>query len=171
LQLSYTTNAFHYGTNDLFSKTLPLFWGGEVHIKRGYGIHYQKNLFHARRVFSLDWGAGLSTWKTRDNDESFFTFSVYPVLRFTAVRSPKTDFYFEYTVAGPTYISKTVLDDEQTGKHFTFYDAMGIGIVTGKNKKLNAGIRISHFSNGNIFPNNNGVKVPLTFSLGFVPGK
>jgi hypothetical protein len=100
--------------------------------------------------------------------DKFFTVSVYPVLRFTAVRSPKTDLFFEYTVAGPTFISKTIIDNENTGRHFTFYDAMGIGMFTGKDKRLNAGIRIAHFSNGNVFPNNNGVKVPLTFNLGYV---
>ncbi|MFZ1327489.1 MAG: acyloxyacyl hydrolase, partial [Chitinophagaceae bacterium] len=94
--------------------------------------------------------------------------SLYPVLRFTAFRSPKTDLFFEYTVAGPTYISKTLIDNETTGKKFTFYDAMGIGMFTGKKKNLNAGLRIAHFSNGNIFSENNGVKVPLTFSLGYV---
>lgn len=168
IQASYTSNAFHYGTNDLFSKTLPLFWGGAAHVKSGIGVHYQRNIFHAKKVFSLDWAAGVSYFKTRNNNESFFTISAYPVLRFTAFRSPKTDLFFEYTVAGPTYISRTLLDNEKTGKKFTFYDAMGIGMFTGKKKNINAGIRISHFSNGNIFPQNDGVKVPLTFSVGYV---
>ena len=168
LQASFTTNAFHYGANDLFSKTLPLFWGGAAHLKQGFSVNYQRNIFHARKVFSLDWAAGIGYWRSRNNNDKFLTLSVYPVLRFTAFRSPKTDLFFEYTVAGPTYISKTLIDKETTGRHFTFYDAMGIGMFTGKKKNLNAGIRIAHFSNGNIFPQNNGVKVPLTFSFGYV---
>ncbi|MDZ4808961.1 MAG: acyloxyacyl hydrolase [Bacteroidota bacterium] len=168
LQLSYTTNAFHYGVNDLFSKTLPLFWGGAAHLKQGFSVNYQRNIFHARRVFSLDWGAGVGYWRSRNNNDKFLTVSLYPVLRFTAFRSPKTDLFFEYTVAGPTYISKTLIDNETTGKKFTFYDAMGIGMFAGKKKNLNAGLRIAHFSNGNIFSQNNGVKVPLTFSVGYV---
>jgi len=168
LQVSYTTNAFNYGVNDLFSKTLPLFWGGAAHVKRGLSLHYQRNIFHTRKVFSMDWAAGIGLWKSRNKRDEFFTLSFYPVLRFTAFRSPKTDLFFEYTVAGPTYISKKVIDNETTGRHITFYDAMGIGIITGKQKKLTAGIRIAHFSNGNLFPQNDGVKVPLTFSLGYV---
>jgi len=168
LQASYTTNALGYGTNELFSKKLPFFWGGAAHLKRGFSVNYQRNIFHARKVFALDWGAGMGYWKSRHDGDGFFTFSLYPVLRFMAVRSPKTDLFFEYTVAGPTYISKTLIDQEKTGKHFTFYDAMGIGLFTGKRKSFNAGIRIAHFSNGNIFPDNNGVKVPLTFSVGYV---
>lgn len=167
VQFSYSTNGLGYGTNDLFSKTLPLFWGGAAHVKEGVGVHYQRNIFHARKVFALDWGTGISYWKSRNNKQSFFTLSLYPVLRFNAIRSKKADFYFEYTVAGPTYISKTLIDNETTGRHFTFYDAMGIGVFAGKKKNFNAGIRIAHFSNGNIFSQNNGVKIPLTFSLGY----
>lgn len=168
LQISYSTNAMGYGVNDLFSKTLPLFWGGAAHLKQGLTLNYQRNIFHARKVFSLDWGVGIGYWKSRKKADEFFTASVYPVARFTAFRSKKTDLFFEYTVAGPTFISKTLIDNEKTGRKFTFYDAMGMGIFTGKNKNLNAGIRIAHFSNGNIFPQNNGVKVPLTFSFGYV---
>jgi hypothetical protein len=168
LELSYTTNGLGYGVNDLFSKTLPLFWGGAAHLKQGFSLHYQRNIFHARRVFSLDWAAGAGYWKTKENEDEFLTLSLYPVLRFTAFRSSSADIFFEYTVAGPTFISKTLLDNEKTGKKFTFYDAMGMGAFLGKKKKLVTGLRIAHFSNGNIFPDNNGVKVPLSFNLGYV---
>ncbi|MBL0274441.1 MAG: acyloxyacyl hydrolase [Chitinophagaceae bacterium] len=69
-------------------------------------------------------------------------------------------------MAGPTYLSKKLLIMKGP-KHFTFHDFMGIGIFTGQKKNLNAGIRIAHFSNGNIFPQNDGIKVPLTFSLSY----
>lgn len=167
IQAGYTTNALGYGVNNLFSKTLPIFWGGAVHLRRGFSVNYQRNLFHSRKVFSLDVGTGAGFWKTRKNNTGFYTWSLYPVLRFIPIRSGQADVYFEYTVAGPTFISKTRLDDENTGRNFTFYDAMGIGMFGGKKKKFNAGIRIAHFSNGNIFPNNNGVKVPLSFQLGY----
>ncbi len=168
LQFSYTTNALGYGVNEMFSKKIPMFWGGAAQLKRGFSVNYQRNIFHARKVFSLDWAAGIGYWRSDKKEDDFFTMSLYPVLRFTAFRSPKTDVFFEYTVAGPTYISRTTIDNEKTGRKFTFYDAMGMGIFTGKKKNLNAGLRIAHFSNGNIFPENNGVKVPLTFSFGYV---
>jgi hypothetical protein len=42
-----------------------------------------------------------------------------------------------------------------------------MGVFTGKDKNLNIGLRIAHFSNGNLFPNNDGVMVPLTLGLGY----
>jgi hypothetical protein len=157
-----------YGVNNAVSKgPIPIFWGGEAHLKQGVSINYQRNIFHAKKVFAFDWGITAGWWKSRDNSDEFFSFSLYPLLRFMTVRTKPLDLFFEYSVAGPSFISKTVIDNKETGKRFTFQDFMGMGIVAGKNRNINAGIRIAHFSNGNIYPQNDGVKVPLTFSIGY----
>ncbi len=169
LQMGYTTNCIGYGVNNAVSKgPIPVFWGGEAKLRQGVSINYQRNIFHARKVFAFDWGIGGGWWQSRDNRNVFFTLSAYPVLRFMAVRSKPLDLFFEYSVAGPTYISKTIVDNKKTGRNFTFQDFMGIGIYAGKERTLNAGIRIAHFSNGNIYPQNDGVMVPLTFNIGYV---
>ncbi len=168
IQAGYTTNATGYGVNTLFSKKLPVFWGGAAQVKQGFSLNYQRNIFHARKVFSFDWGAGMGYWKSEKKQDEFFTLSIYPVLRFMAFRSKQTDLFFEYSVAGPSFISKKTIDNENTGPQFTFQDFMGIGLFAGAKKNWNAGIRIVHFSNGNIFPQNAGVKIPLTFSLGYM---
>jgi len=166
LAAGFTTNALGYGVNDAVSKgPIPIFWGGEVHIKQGFSINYQRNIFHTRKVFAIDWGAGVGFWTSRDKSEKFYTISLYPVLRFIAVRTKPADIFFEYAVAGPTYISRPVIDNKETGRKFTFYDFMGMGVFAGKNKNIGFNIRIAHFSNGNLFPRNDGIKIPLTFSL------
>ncbi len=168
LQLGYTTNALGYGVNNAVSKGfIPLFWGGDVRIKQGLSINYQHNIFHSRKVFSFDWGANVSYWVSEKNEDKFGTVSLFPLLRFTAIRSKGADIYFNYSVAGPTYISATVVDGQNTGRHFTFQDFMGMGAFIGSHKKLNAEIRIMHYSNGNIFPENVGLMIPLTFNLGY----
>jgi hypothetical protein len=59
------------------------------------------------------------------------------------------------------------MDGMKTGTNFTFRDEMGMGIFCGKKREINAEIRIAHYSNGNVFPPNNGVTIPLTFLLGY----
>ena len=44
---------------------------------------------------------------------------------------------------------------------------MGVGLFAGKNRTFNVGIKTNHYSNGNIFTQNAGVKIPLTLSLGY----
>jgi hypothetical protein len=167
LQIGMSTNSLGYGVNRLFSKTLPIFWGGDVKVKRGFTIQYQRNIFHARKVFSLDLGATLGHWQTRSNNEKFLSFAVFPLLRFTAVRTKPVDIYLNYSLAGPAFISKTILDAHDTGKRFTFQDFMGLGMFAGKKRQWNAEMRIAHFSNGNIFPKNDGIMIPLNFILGY----
>jgi opacity protein-like surface antigen len=167
-QVGYATNALGYGVNDFFAgKTLPVFWGGDAHVKQGVSVRYQRNLFHTLKVFSLDLGGSLAYWKSRYEQVSFYTFSVYPMFRFTAMRTKPADLYFMYSVAGPTFISKTRIDGNETGRHFTFQDMMGMGVLAGKSRRLNAEINIGHYSNGNLFPENAGVKIPLTFNVGW----
>ena len=46
-------------------------------------------------------------------------------------------------------------------------DYMDIGTFAGPGRNINAEIQIGHYSNGNLFPQNPGVKVPLTFAVGY----
>ncbi len=165
----YTTNEMGYGVNNFVSKgAIPVFWGGDVHVRRGFSFSYQRNIFHARKVFAMDWAAHLGLWQTRDERQQFFTASLNPVFRFNAIRTKAADVFFEYSVAGPTYISKTQMDKVRTGKKFTFHDFMGLGVFAGRQRSVYAGLRIAHYSNGNLFPENDGVMIPLTLNLGYV---
>jgi len=169
IMAGYSTNVLGYGVNDLVANDyFPIFWGGTVKVRQGFTFSYQRNVFHGRKVFAFDLSGSTGFWQTTDNKEWFFTVSLNPIFRFYALHSKSLDLFFEYSLAGPTFISKAVLDDVETGEKFTFHDFMGIGTFAGKQKKLYAGIRIAHFSNGNLFPHNAGVMVPLTFNLGYV---
>jgi len=166
VQLEYSSGT-GYAVNDFVSKKVPVFWGGHAKVDFGIAPHYERNVFHTRKVFGLDVGASAGFYKTRQNNDRFFTLSLYPLFRFTFLRARLADMYFAYSLAGPTYISKIVLDDLDTGRHFTFQDFMGIGWFAGRDRRLNVGVKINHYSNGNIFTQNAGVKIPLTFSVGY----
>ena len=156
-----------YSVNDFVSTKVPIFWGGNAKVDIGVAPHYERNVFHTRRTFALDFGTSAGVYMTRQQDDRFFTASVYPLFRFTFLHARWADVYFAYSVAGPTYISKVLLDNLDTGRHFTFQDFMGIGLFAGSNRHLNLGVKINHFSNGNIFTQNAGVTIPLTVSAGY----
>ena len=166
IQVEYSSGT-GYGVNDFVSRKVPIFWGGHAKVDFGIAPHYERNVFHTRKVFALDVGGSAGFYKTRRNNDRFVTLSVYPLFRFTFLRTRLADMYFAYSLAGPTYISKIMLDDLNTGRHFTFQDFMGIGWFAGANRNLNLGVKINHYSNGNIFTQNAGVKIPLTFSIGY----
>ena len=169
IQIGITNNFLGYGINNaVSSKYLPIFWGGHAEIKNGLSIVYQRNIFHSPKVFALDWGINASFWETNINHDKFFTLSIFPAFRLNFLQTKKVDAYFYYSVVAPTYISKTILDDHKMGGNFTFMDNMGTGVFFGQNKNLNAELKIGHYSNGNIFTDNEAVKIPLSLSLGYV---
>lgn len=150
VQLGYTTNAFGYGVNNALSKAI--FWGGRVEVAEGFSVRYQRNVFHTGKFFSLDMGTNFGYWKSNKNKNDFYTISAFPLFRVTVLHSKPADLYFQYSVAGPSFISRINIDEKNTGKHFTFQDFMGIGVFTGKNRNFNAEINLNHYPNGNIFP-------------------
>jgi hypothetical protein len=174
IQIGYSSNFLGYGINNSLEK-VSLFWGGDAEVFQGLSLNYQRNIFHSAKYFALDWGVNASSWQTKGkgpglnnpSKESFFTLSVYPVLRFNFLHTQPIDAYFYYSVAGPTYISKKILDGVETGEHFTFQDTMGLGIFFGEKRNLNTEIKIGHYSNGNVFPLNGAVKIPLSLNLGY----
>jgi hypothetical protein len=168
VQIGFTSNILGYGVNDFVSKgKIPIFWGGEAEVHHGVSIIYQRNIFHGARVFSLDLGASASFWQSNVNKDNFFTLSVFPVFRLTILRTKPADIYFYYSVPGPAYISKIIIDGHDTGEHFTFQDTMGTGVFFGAKRNWNTELKIGHYSNGNIFPENEAVKVPLSLNFGY----
>ena len=174
IQIGYASNALGYGVNNTMEKAV-LFWGGDAEVYRGLTLTYQRNIFHSAKYFALDWGVTAATWRTKGigtglsnpNKEDFFTLSVFPVARFNFLHTKPLDAYFFYSVAGPTYISKKIIDGNDTGEHFTFQDNMGIGAFFGEKRNWNAEVKISHYSNGNVYPQNAAVKVPLSLNVGY----
>jgi hypothetical protein len=167
IQLGYITDAAGFGVNDFFSKKgIPIFWSGEAFVASGVSISYRRNMFHTRRFFALDLGGDFSTWKSKALRQRFETLSVYPVLRFPLVRTNPAEFYVSYSLAGPALITRSNIDGVNTGKRFTFQDYMSAGVYLGRKRRFTAEVRIQHFSNGDLFPQDPGVTVPLGFYFG-----
>jgi hypothetical protein len=168
IQIGYATDVFGFGLNHFFNETVPIFWGGDVKVKRSLiSLQWERNLFHTKKVFAIDLGVSYAEWRSREADAAFRTLSMYPVLRFTFVRSTQADVYASFSEAGPTYISRVVIDDLPTGSHFTFQDFMAVGVFVGPRRRLNIELNLNHYSNGNLMAENAGVMVPLALKVGY----
>lgn len=167
VQFGYSEGGSGYRVNSFFSEKFPIFWGGDVKLQRGIHARYQQNVYHTRKVFSLDFGASAGFWSSREGSDKFFTLSAYPLLRFTVYRRPSADYYFSYSFAGPTLITKSVIGNQNVGTLFTFQDMFAVGAFLRKQRNLIAELGIGHYSNGNLFTDNPGLKVPLTFTIGY----
>lgn len=165
---AFDTGIFNPNVNKYFTVGyLPIFWTGDVTARKGVIGMYERNIFHTYKSFSFDVGTSISSYSSSVNNTSFEAFSVFPLFRFWFLRYPSVDMYFMYSIAGPTYLTRSTLDNTYLGGKFTFQDLMGIGMMMGKQKHVNLEVKIGHYSNGNLLPNNPGIQVPMVVSLGY----
>jgi hypothetical protein len=151
---------------DFESFGIPVFWVGQVKAQHAFSLTYQRLIFRSEKIFSLDWGASVTAFQSQVTNENVFAFSIFPVVRFYLLRKKGFDFYTNYSLIGPTYISESDIDGFESGPKITYQDTMGFGIFFGEKRKYNFELRIMHYSNGNIFTRNDGVAIPLQFTLG-----
>jgi hypothetical protein len=168
VQVGYASGVAGFGLNHFLSRTLPIFWQGHVFVDSGLAARYERNVFHSRKIFAFDLGASVSTWQSQQNGDSLLALSVYPLFRFLPIRTRTADVYATYSLAGPTHLSRRVVDGTEVGTNrFTFQDLFGFGVLAGEGRHVVVDVSLAHYSNGNLFPINAGVAVPLTISLGY----
>jgi hypothetical protein len=176
VQVSYGTSKIGFGVNRFFGMSLkvgnfesfgiPVFWVGEVKAENSFSVTYQRLAFRTEKIFSLDWGVSVTAFNTEATNEQVLAFSIFPTMRFYFLRRKGFDMYTNYSLIGPTLLTKGNLDNLNSGPKITYQDTMGLGVFFGKKRSYNAELRIMHYSNGNIFPQNAGVAVPIQFTLG-----
>ncbi len=166
IQLDYMNRDLFYA-NVAGSIYLPIFFKGDISVKQGLSFIYEKTFFHTSKNFSLEMGASGGYWASNHLSQNFTTLTLFPEIKLWLVRCPRFDLYITYSLAGLTFISRNWIDNQKTGTNFTFQDFMGIGAFLGRSKQFNLNIQIMHFSNGNLFPQNPGIDVPLMFGLGY----
>lgn len=164
--VGYGFNSLFYWTNDN-KLAIPIFWQGDILTKHGIAISYQKNVFHTKKSFSLDWGASFTYSRSQLNNTPILAISVFPVLKFWLLRTNPFDFYFDYSAAAPCFITPSIIDGLDTGENFTFQDFLGFGFYFGATRNLNVEFKIIHYSNGGMFDVNPGVDLPLMLNLGY----
>ncbi len=149
-----------------YPRRIPFFWAGGVKLQHGFSLSYRRAFYHSQRHFSLEWGANAQSMTSQKNNTDLYALSLFSSLRYWFLRTTNTDAYFSYTLAGPTYISRNQVDDKATGKHFTFFDAITLGVIY--QHHLDLGLEMAHYSNGNLFPENPGFCIPLSLRIGYV---
>lgn len=95
--------------------------------------------------------------------------SIYPQLTLTPVRESLRNTFFFVRALGPSYMSSNALGNREQDNHFAFQAQVGAGYK----KDLNNGNSLlfqtswKHFSNANLFNDNDGIDIPFVFTIGY----
>lgn len=121
---------------------------------------------------------GISYTKLDANVDSsgIYAFSIYPQLslfprptsRISSWFPSKARPFFFVRALGPSYISRNRIGDRRQSRHFSFQAQVGAGVLLGSQDEPRAILAVSwkHFSNANIFRENDGIDVPLVVNFG-----
>lgn len=104
---------------------------------------------------------------TDDYDE-MYALSIYPQLTLFAEQQSYGHPFFFVRALGPSYLSENRLGKRQQAYHFAFQAQVGVGLYIPLDEKQNllASISFKHFSNANIFSENDGIDLPVMLNIG-----
>jgi len=136
---------------------------------RSYGLDYS---FHRiERSHRQHFLLGISFTHVGANsaqDRGFSAISIYPQINLYPRRQPWGQPFFFVRALGPSYISKNRLGSRWQDHHFAFQAQVGIGAYLNYREKEDGIMTLSfkHFSNANLFKDNDGIDLPFLLSVG-----
>lgn len=150
-------------------------WGtgvqhGEGQRNSQFAVDYEFYQFQRSPRSGFSFGIGYTRLTTdAATDKSIDVFSIYPQLTLWPVSPSLRGTYFFVRALGPSYMSANRLGSRQQDNHLTFQAQVGVGY-----RKQLAGSRAmllqvswKHFSNANLFADNDGIDIPMVLTLGF----
>ncbi len=137
------------------------------------------NFFEYRRSDrqTLNIGVSYSQLKTNfDTGKKLWAISIYPQLTLFPSEDSRlsnqilktTTPYFFVRALGPTYLNNNSLGVRKQSRNFTFQAQVGIGVLfkTKSSKENFVFLSWKHFSNANLFSENDGFDFPVVIGFG-----
>jgi hypothetical protein len=136
----------------------------------GWGADYSFYKVVRSERSELSFGIGY-TRMTNDSPQNntLYAISLYPQLTLYPSTKVALNPFFFVRALGPSYISENQFGSRSQDNNFSFQAQVGIGIRPYLTKRQQVKIMFSwkHFSNANLFKNNESFDLPFTLSIGF----
>ncbi len=141
------------------------------------GLDYRFRRFMRSERQYIDVGVSYTYLRTDTaTNRSLYAISVYPQVtlvpgktsRIAAHTPAWAEPYFFVRALAPSYISESALGTRQQSHHFSFQAQVGVGVVLNPGKRRQTVLTVSwkHFSNANLFSDNDGFDVPFVLQIG-----
>jgi len=137
------------------------------------------NFFEYRRSDRQTINIGLSYTQLKTNFDTgrkLWAISIYPQLTLfpsedswlSNLALKATTPYFFVRALGPTYLNNNTLGDREQSRNFTFQAQVGLGVLfkTKSSKENFLFLSWKHFSNANLFSENDGFDFPVVIGFG-----
>lgn len=156
------------------------------HLLLGYGEGVQADAGQRNSQLSVDYtfwqhrrslrqtlaiGTGYTRLRTNAaTNPEIHAFSLYPQLTLWPLQQTLPMAYFFVRALGPSYLSANTLGTRKQAQHFAFQAQVGVGyrVELDNQQALLMQLSFKHFSNANLFHDNDGIDIPLVLTLGLV---
>jgi len=136
---------------------------------RTHGIDYSFKKFEKSYRQHIHLGVSYTKVETdADGYKSFHALSIYPQLNLYPRQRSWGQPYFFVRALGPSYISSNQLGDRHQDNHFAFQAQVGYAARINWRGKEDLVLMVSwkHFSNANLFSDNDGIDMPFVVNVG-----
>jgi hypothetical protein len=151
--------------------------GDAEQINSTIGIDYGFYQHHRSPRSSFHIGASYTYMRANSEEyNEIHAISIYPQLTMypgseswiRTIMPGNSEPFFYVRALGPSYISANRLGTRQQAQHFAFQAQIGVGALVHLGGDRQAVIAISwkHFSNANLFHDNDGIDLPIVLNLG-----
>jgi hypothetical protein len=148
---------------------VPLMWNARLKVDRSVIVGYEHPFYAYKRHIELYSGVSCGYMETLQRyQDSLFVVSAYVLARLYVIRSDIFSGYFIYSPAGPSLLSKPKFSTTAFSNNFVFQNQFGIGASFGKNADTEFFLKLYHYSNGDIFPVNGGIDIPIVLGISFI---
>ncbi|MCH9617249.1 MAG: hypothetical protein SP4CHLAM5_07720 [Chlamydiia bacterium] len=172
----YGKNAFYVSAYDqeimpdhVYRPRKPLMWNARLKVDRSIMMGFEQPIYAYKKHIELYSGISCGYMQTlRNYQDTIGVVSAYLLARLYIFRSDIFNGYFIYSPAGPSLLTKAKFASTSFSNNFVFQNQFGIGASIGKNAETEFFLKLYHYSNGDIFPINGGIDIPLVIGMSFV---
>ncbi|MCH9621993.1 MAG: hypothetical protein S4CHLAM20_14260 [Chlamydiia bacterium] len=143
----------------------PFMWKARLKVDRAVILGYEHKVYEASYVTVYAGVSGGNLQTFRALQDSLWVGSLYLMARVYLLKKPSFQAFILYSPAGPSLLSKNTFATTGYTNRFVFQDQFGLGLSFSKNASIEFYIKQYHFSNGELFPVNGGIDIPV--QLGF----
>jgi hypothetical protein len=141
------------------------------------GVDYRFYRYMRSERQYIDVGVSYTYLRTDTaTNRRLYAVSLYPQITLVpgktskiATRSPDwAEPFFFVRALGPSYISESTFGERKQAHHFAFQAQVGVGVVLNPGRRARTVLTVSwkHFSNANLYRNNDGIDVPVVIQAG-----
>lgn len=135
-------------------------------VEKGVMLFYERKLFDVLTVLSTYIGADLGKWKM--NGDKIYSTSCFLSGKMWILHLPFLHTYLEYSMFGPTALSKEVFGSLHFGSNFLFQNFFGIGVEVGEGSGFCVDLRIFRYTEKDFKKPAALFQVPITLSVGLL---